>query len=104
MAAMTKGLDALRVWNLETARIVVSIGGAVRDATFAAGGRVLVAAIQQGSGHEIGFYDLTHPDRGPVRFPGNNFSTGLAVSSDGGLVRRPQEAVRCGCLMSPRVS
>ncbi len=86
VAAVTKGQDTVRVWNLETERIVVSIGGVIRDLTFAAGGRVFVAAIQLGNGHEIGFYDLTHHGRAPRRFPGKVFSTGLAVSPDGGLV------------------
>ena len=41
---------------------------------------------QQGNDHEIGFYDLAHPDRAPRRVPGRYYSTTLAVSPDGGLV------------------
>src|SRR5262249_45351201 len=75
LAAMIRP-DSLRVWNLQSERMVVTIDGVIRDATFAAGGQVLVAALQQGNGHEIRFYDLTHPDREPQRFPGKVFSTG----------------------------
>ena len=40
--AATNGQQSLRVWNVEAGRIVASIGGLIRDAVFAAGGRVLV--------------------------------------------------------------
>lgn len=86
LAALTAGGDSLRVWNVETGQSVASIGGLIRDATFAAGGRVLVVAIAQGNDHEIGFYDLPHPDRAPRRVPAKHFSYSLAVSPDGGLV------------------
>jgi WD40 repeat protein len=86
LMAMTKGRDSLRAWNVETGQIAVSIGGIIRDATFAAGGRVLVVATVKGNDHEIGFYDLAHPDRPPQRVCGRHLSGALAVSSDGGLV------------------
>jgi WD40 repeat protein len=86
LGAMTAGGDSLRTWNVETGQIVASIGGHVESATFAAGGRVLVVAIGQSNAHEIRFYDLAHPDRGPQRVPGRHQSYPLAVSPDGGLV------------------
>jgi serine/threonine protein kinase/WD40 repeat protein len=86
LRAWTKGGDNLRAWNVETRQMVASIGGLVRDATFAAGGRVLVVAIQQGNDHEIGFYDLVHPGLAPRRVSGRDFPRSLAVSPDGGLV------------------
>jgi WD40 repeat protein len=89
LVAWTKGGDSLRVWNVETGRIVASIGGLIHDATFAAGGRVLVAVIAQG--YEIQFYDLTHSNRPPQRVPGRKVPNPLsvAVSPDGGLVALP---------------
>ena len=78
--------DTLRVWNIETGQIVVSINQGFNAASFAAGGRVLVTAVARGRDHEIGFYDLAHPDRAPQRVQGKNFSDHLAVSPDGGLV------------------
>jgi WD40 repeat protein len=86
LAAATTGGEFLRTWNVETRQIVASSDGLIRDATFAAGGRVLVLAIDQGKDHEIGFYDLAHPGRVPRRVPGRNASWSLAVSPDGGLV------------------
>ena len=61
------------------------------DATFAAGGRALVVAIEQGYDHEIGFYDLVQPERAPRRFPGKHLVRSLAVSPDGGLVASSNE-------------
>ncbi|MCX6928237.1 MAG: hypothetical protein NT154_34255, partial [Verrucomicrobia bacterium] len=81
-----KGQDTLRAWNVETGQIVASIGGSIGEATFAAGGRVLVVAIELGKDHEIGFYNLTDPERAPRRVPGRGFTSNLAVSPDGGLV------------------
>jgi serine/threonine protein kinase/WD40 repeat protein len=86
LAASTEGRDILRAWNIETGQMVASSGGWIRDATFAAGGRVLVVAIQPGHGLEIGFYDLAHPDRAPRRVPSRGSGGSLAVSPDGGLV------------------
>jgi serine/threonine protein kinase/WD40 repeat protein len=86
LAAATDGGDSLRAWNVETGRIVASIGGLIRDATFAAGGRMMVVAIDKSKNHEIGFYDLAHSDRAPQRVPGRYFPWSLAVSPDGGLV------------------
>jgi len=45
----------------------------VSDVVFAAGGRVLVNGHRKGNDHEIGFYDLVHPDRPPRVFPGDIF-------------------------------
>ena len=85
--AAKKRRSALRAWNVETGQIVASIGGSIRDATFAAGGRVLVVAINTDRGHEIGFYDLARPDGTPRRAPrGGEASGSLAVSADGRLV------------------
>jgi WD40 repeat protein len=78
--------DSLLAWNVETRQIVASIGKFVWDATFAAGGRVLVVVIEKGTDHEIVFYDLVHPGREPRRAPEGDFSGSLAVSHDGALV------------------
>src|SRR5439155_403355 len=83
---VAKGQDSLRAWNVETGQIVASIGEPVEDATFAVGGRVLVAAIPRASDHEIRFYDLAHLDRAPQRVPGRDQTYSLAVSPDGKLV------------------
>ena len=86
LAARTEQLDALRVWNIEAGQIVASSGGLVRDATFAAGERMLVVAVEKDFKHELAFYDLVHPDRPPRRVPGRYWSLSLAVPPDGGLV------------------
>ena len=91
LAAWTKEWErrnTLRVWNVETGQIVVSINQRFSTATFAAGGRVLVVAIQVrlGDEHEIRFYDLAHPDQAPRRVPGARWSDFLTASPDGGLV------------------
>ncbi|MCW5554801.1 MAG: serine/threonine protein kinase [Verrucomicrobiae bacterium] len=78
--------DTLRVWHVQTGQIVVSINQRFHAASFAAGGRVLVAALARGNDHEIGFYDLAYPDRAPQRVRGKQFSDHLAVSPDGRLV------------------
>ena len=92
LAALTEGWDSLRVWNVETGQVVVSLGGVIRDATFAAGGRVLVVVVEIGNDHEIRFHDLTRPDRPPRRVPGRDWSRTLAVSADGGLVASSTDA------------
>jgi serine/threonine protein kinase len=95
--AARKGRDSLLTWKVETGQIVASIAEqsipinqhefvSVTTATFAAGGRVLVAAIAQGNDHEIRFYDLAHPDHAPRRVPGKQLASSVAVSPDGGLV------------------
>src|ERR1044071_2994755 len=72
LTAWTERQDSpLRVWNVETGQIVASINEHVHNATFAAGGQ-LVVDIAQGNDHEIRFYNLTHPDRVPRRFPGRH--------------------------------
>jgi serine/threonine protein kinase/WD40 repeat protein len=76
----------LRAWRVETGQIVASIDEPVGRALFAAGDRVLVTDIARGGDHEISFYDLTHPDHGPRRFPGKETSAHMDVSADGGLV------------------
>jgi WD40 repeat protein len=87
LAARGKG-GSFRVWNVETGQIVASINEEVNHSTFAAGGRVLVVIVTlvNGNAHEIGFYDLAHPDRPPRRVPGRYRSQSLAASPDGGLV------------------
>jgi WD40 repeat protein len=77
---------SLRVWNVESGQVVASINQSLSDLTFAAGGGVLVVAIERGNDHEIRFYDLVHPDRAPQRVPGRLLAPALAVSRDGGLV------------------
>jgi hypothetical protein len=86
LAAATKGLDSLRVWNVESGQIVRSINQNFSEACFAANGSVLVVALRNRIRCEIGFYDLAHPDRAPQRVPGGFYSAKLAVSPDGGLV------------------
>jgi WD40 repeat protein len=90
LAALTAKQDSLRAWNV-TGQIVASIGGIIIDTTFAAGGGVLVVAIEQGNDHEIGFYDLLHSDLPPRRVPGRHHTFSLAVSPDGGLVASSTE-------------
>ena len=48
--------------------------------------RVLVVAVLKGNNHEVVFCDLAHGARAPRRIPGRDYSGGLAVSPDGGLV------------------
>jgi hypothetical protein len=86
LTAVSAGGDSLRVWNVETGKIAARVGGVILDATFAAGGRVMVVAIEKSNGDEIEFYDLVHPDRAPRRVTERHFSWSLAVSPDGGLV------------------
>jgi len=85
LAAVRKP-DRLRVWDVETERIVASIDQNFSDACFAAKGSVLVGALRNRIRNEIGFYDLAHPDRAPQRAPGGFFATGLTVSPDGLVV------------------
>jgi WD40 repeat protein len=100
--AARKGRDSLLTWNVETGQIVAFITeqfihtnqpefAPVTTANFAAGGRVLVAAIFQEPDHEIRFYDLVHPDRAPRRFPGKHMAWSVADSPDGGLVAASNE-------------
>jgi serine/threonine protein kinase/WD40 repeat protein len=89
LSAMTENRNCLRVWNIDTGEIVVSVNADVRWATFAAGGTVFVVTVGQDGGHEVRFYDLVHPERAPQRFPGKGYSMELAVSPDGALVASP---------------
>jgi WD40 repeat protein len=86
MAATGEHDHSLRVWNVETGRNVASLNERVRAVAFAAGGRMLVAAIEQGNDHEIGFYSLDPPGQSPRRVPGKGYATSLAASPDGGQV------------------
>jgi len=83
---------SMRAWNIETGQIVASVNGSVKGAKFAAGGRVLVVVYNHGTDHEVGFFDLTQPDRAPRRVPGKDIATGLAVSPDGRRVASSSEA------------
>ena len=76
---------SLRAWNTETGLRVASLDERVRAVAFAAGGRVLMAAIEHGSDHEIVFFDLEHPGNSPRRVLGKGFTASLAVSPDGTL-------------------
>jgi WD40 repeat protein len=84
--AATRERETLRTWNVESRQIVASINRNFSDACFAAKGSVLVVALRNRIRNEIGFYDLTRPDRVPQRAPGGFFDNALAVSPDGGLV------------------
>jgi len=86
LATRTWEGDSLRAWNVETGQIVASIGERVDNVAFAAGGRVLVVAMAKGENHEIGFYDLAHPDRPPRRVTAKDKPDALAVSPDPRLV------------------
>jgi WD40 repeat protein len=81
-----KTRDTLRVWDVETGQVVVSINQRFNAAIFAAGGRVLVATLERGNDHEIAFYNLAHPSRAPQHVQGKGIPATLAVSPDGGLV------------------
>ena len=82
----TEHWNVWRVWNIETGQIVASIDEPVRDAVFAADGRVLVTVMNKRGGHEIAFYDLISPNGAPRRIPGKFKCFRLAVSPDGGWV------------------
>jgi serine/threonine protein kinase/WD40 repeat protein len=87
LAASTLRRGALRVWNVDSGQVAVSMNEPFFDAAFAAGGNVLVVAAEKGSGdHEIEFYNLAHPERKPARVPGRHLAGSLTVSPDGGLV------------------
>ena len=87
LAAVTTDRVALRVWNIETAQIIVTAGESVFDVAFALGGKILAVVMGQGNDdHEIRLYDLTVPGRSPRRFPGRHGSDVLAVTPDGKLV------------------
>ena len=77
---------SLRGWDVDTGVIAAAIDQPVRAVAFAAGGRVLVAAIESGNDHDIGFYNLAHPAQAPQRVPGKRYCSSLAVSPDGRLV------------------
>jgi serine/threonine protein kinase/WD40 repeat protein len=77
---------SLRVWNVETGQLLPSIDVSPTSVTFAAGGRVLVVAIEQAGDHKIRFYDLAHPDWQSRSVPGKTEPQSLAVSPDGGLI------------------
>lgn len=87
----TKGLETLRVWNVESGQIVASINRNFTDACFAANGSVLVVALHNRMSSEIGFYDLVRPDRAPKLVQGGFFTTALAVSPDGRMVSATPE-------------
>jgi WD40 repeat protein len=89
LAALRRGGNFLRVWNVETGEIIVSSGGEqIRDAIFAARDQVLVVIVEKGRtrDHELVFYDLRHAHDAPRRVAGRTASWHLAVSPDGGLV------------------
>jgi serine/threonine protein kinase/WD40 repeat protein len=82
---MARNRGSLRVWHIETGRIVASVDGPIRDQCFAGGGQVLAVALQPDHDHEVQFHDLRQPGR--VRsVPGRHYPSSLAASPDGGLV------------------
>ena len=82
---LAKSPGSLRVWDIETGRIVASVDGPIRDQCFAGGGHVLVVVLQPVHDHEVQFHDLRQP--GHVRrVPGRHYPSYLAASPDGGLV------------------
>ena len=86
LAAMSRAGGLLRIWNVETGQIDVSIDSLIREPAFAAGDRVLVACITKGQYYDIVFINLAHPDRAPQRVSIADEPQRLAVSPDGGLV------------------
>lgn len=78
--------DTMRVWNVETGQLAVSINERYYASTFALGGRVLVVSLAPAGTSEIRFYDLAHPDRPARLVRGGILAPALAVSPDGGLV------------------
>jgi hypothetical protein len=94
LAATAEHDHSLRVWNVESGQIVVTLNERVRQVAFAAGGRVLVAAIEQRNDHEIGFFDLDTHGRAPRRVRGKGYAASLAVSPDGRLVASAGGEVR----------
>jgi eukaryotic-like serine/threonine-protein kinase len=81
------GKESLRAWKVDTGEIVAAASrGDFCDATFAAGGQVLVVAIKHGNDHEIEFYDLAHHNRPPRRVPGEHTAGSVTYSSANGLV------------------
>jgi WD40 repeat protein len=73
----------LRVWNIETGQIVVSLKERANHFVFAAGGRVLAVCVTQRNNHEMRFYDLEHPEHAPRCFPGKHFGSSVAISPQG---------------------
>jgi len=86
LAAVSREGGLLRVWNVETEQIVVSIDSIIREPAFAARERVLVVCIRKGQNYEIVFFDLAHPDRALPRVRIGDEPQRLAVSPDGRLV------------------
>lgn len=76
----------LRVWKVRTGEVVLAVDGVVRDAVFAAGGRVMVVSVSLEPGLQTTFYDLLHPEREPRRYTWRDDGGSLAVSPDGELV------------------
>ena len=78
--------DNLRAWNIKSGQIAASVDGLIRDATFAAHGRILVVSVAQGIDHKTWFCDLTRPDRAPRLVSGQGESFSVVTSPDGALV------------------
>jgi WD40 repeat protein len=83
LAATARHDHSLRVWNLDTGRQAAALDERVRAVSFAADGQVLVAAIERGNDHDIGFFDLRRPEPVPRRIPGSNLCSSLTTSPDG---------------------
>ncbi len=95
LAAANRNQPSVRVWEVETGKIVASQEGPVGwlgDVVFASGGRSMALVISMINSHEIRFYDLAHADRGPRRVLGRENAYRLAVSPDGGLVASSNDA------------
>src|ERR1051325_6510744 len=105
LAAANRSWESLRVWNLDTRKVVASVdvarregagfaskdpprssyqvpGERINDLAFVAGGHVLAVAISQGNDYELRFYNLVHAGS-PRVFHGRNTLTALAASPDG---------------------
>jgi serine/threonine protein kinase/WD40 repeat protein len=86
LSANTGNGRSLRLWNVETAQMILSLAQTTWNTTFDTSSRVLITNIGDVTGHEVCFYDLAHPTRPPRKVPGKHFASWLAVCPNGNLV------------------